>query len=170
MPENTPGFTPSAIACPPYTLVGGPENIKLLFDEELDDRRTHRSFSQGWETLRLLQSNNAAVFSHAVNMGSLLSAQAGVTEAQQTVSPIKLGAADTQNQQPAGAVYPPIRNVDQMGATSAGVTMAAQNQIAAGIAALSDVVTKLAELAMAIQLNAAGGASTPSQTKPPTAA
>src|SRR5690349_17159514 len=108
MPENTPGFTPTAVAIPPYTMVGGPENIKLLFDEALDNRRETLARQRAWEAVTLLQQQNLVAFSHAVNMGSLLSAQAGTTAQQQTVSPIRTAAADTEVQQPAGAVYPPI--------------------------------------------------------------
>ncbi len=152
MAENAPGFTQACTNIPPYTLVGGPENVKLLFDEELDDRRTYRSFSQGWETLRLLQAQNTAVFSHAVNMGSLLSAQAGVTENQASVSPIRTGAGDAQNQQPAGSVYPPNRNVDQSGAAGTGAIIAGVAEAVQGnvTAQISDLTTQVAALAALI--------------------
>ncbi len=179
MPENTPGFTPTAVAIPPYTLVGGPENIKLLFDEALDNRRESLARARAWEAISLdmaqtasRRSQNAASLDHFISMGTALAGQVGVTEGQQTVSPIRTGAADSQNQQPAGAVYPPIRNVDQGGATSTNVVQAAMDgiataneQVAANIAALSDVVTKLADALAAVIVTAAGGASTPSQTQ-----
>jgi len=69
-----------------------------------------------------------------------------------------------QAQQPAGAVYPPIRNVDQTGAVATGAVQTASAQVAANIAALSDVVTKLADALNSVLVTAAGGASTPSQT------
>ena len=119
MTEN-PNLVPNVTHQP--TLLGGAENMKLLFDDtmallSMERQKTSKS-GEAWETLRYRVASNAAAFDHAVNMGSLLSAQAGTTESQQTVSPIRTGAADVQAQQPAGAVYPPIRNVDQTGAVA----------------------------------------------------
>ena len=155
------------------TLLGGAENMKLLFDEALDNRREMLARARAWEAIELdmaqtaaRRAQNAATFDHAINAGVVLSGQTGTTEGQQTVSPIRTGAADTQTQQPAGAVYPPIRNVDQSGATATAGVQAAQEQIAANVAALSDVVTKLADALAAVLVTAAGGASTPSQTQP----
>ena len=150
MPENAPGFTQASTNIPPYSLVGGPENIKLLFDEELDDRRTKRHYGERWEAITLLQQQNLVAFSHAVNMGSLLSAQAGVIETQSQVSPIRTGAADAQNQQPAGAVYPPIRNVDQGGAAAqsaiyAGIAESVQTNVTSQIGTLTTQVVALAQ-------------------------
>lgn len=163
MPENAPGFTALNVAVPPHTLIGGPENLKLLFDDQLANSREVQARARAWENLSLLQHQSLTAFVHAVNMGSLLSAQAGVTqqqtgvtENQQPVSPIRTGAADAQNQQPAGAVYPPIRNVDQTGATATGAVQTAQAQVAANIAALSDAVTKLSEVANILLARAAG--------------
>lgn len=151
-------------------------NNKLLFDAFLQKLTAQSALPNAWEvlaqriandhaTLSIRVANNNAAFDHAVSMGSVLAAQAGVTESQQTVSPIKLGAGDSQNQQPAGAVYPPIRNVDQGASVATNGVMAAQEQIAANIAALSDVVTKLSDALAAVVVTAAGGASTPSQTQ-----
>lgn len=156
MPENTPGFTPSAVAIPPYTLVGGPENIKLLFDEELDDRRLKRTFDQGWETLRLQNAQNLSAYAHAINMGSVLAGQAGVNDAEFNRTPIPTGAAASQNQQPAGSVYPPIRNVDQSAATANGVIQTALSGIAAAIAEQSNVTAKLADAVNALLAKSAG--------------
>lgn len=151
------------------SLLGGAENMKLLFDDTMSDMSAARKMAarhaDAWETLRFRIAQNASAYDHAVSMGSVLAAQAGVTEGQAAVSPIRTGAADAQNQQPAGAVYPPIRNVDQAAATATAGIQAAQEQIAANIAALSDVVTKVADALAAVLVTAAGGASTPSQTE-----
>jgi hypothetical protein len=156
---------------PPHTLIGGPENIKLLFDEALDNRRESLARARAWEAIILdmaqtasRRAQNAASLDHFIAMGTALAGQVGVTEGQQTVSPIRTGAGDTQTQQPAGAVYPPIRNVDQSSATANGVVQSAMAQISANIAALNDVVVKLADALAPVLVNAAGGASTPSQT------
>ncbi len=160
-------------AIPPHTLIGGPENIKLLFDEALDNRRESLARARAWEAISLdmahtasRRAQNAASLDHFLTMGTALAGQIGATEGQASVDPIRTGAADTQPQQPAGAVYPPIRNVDQAAAVATGGVMTAQEQVAANIAALSDVVTKLADAMLAVIVTAAGGASTPSQTQP----
>jgi len=112
MTEN-PNLVPNVTHQP--TLLGGAENMKLLFDDtmallSMERQKTSKS-GEAWETLRYRVASNAAAFDHAVNMGSLLSAQ-----------------------------------------------------VAANIAALSDVVTKLADALNSVLVTAAGGASTPSQT------
>ena len=166
MPDSNPNLSPAITHQP--SLLGGAENMKLLFDNIMQKSLAQAQLPNAWEALSQRIANNAASYDHAINMGSVLAGQAGVTETQAAVSPIRTGAADSQNQQPAGAVYPPIRNVDQSGATATAGVQAAQEQIAANIAALSDVVTKLSDALAAVIVTAAGGASTPSQTKPPT--
>lgn len=155
-----PNLTPAVTHQP--SQLGGAEDTKLVYAEELDNRRESLARARAWEAIALdmaqlasRRAMNAASFDHAVSMGSVLAAQAGVTEGQAAVSPIRTGAADTQVQQPAGAVYPPIRNVDQSGATATAGTQAAQEQIAANIAALSDVVTKLSDALAAVLVTAA---------------
>jgi hypothetical protein len=147
-------------------------NFKLLYDDTSSDisinRKSLMRHQDAWETLRLRNSQFAASFDHALLAAVAIANQTGSTESQAAVTPIKQGAGDAQNQQPAGAVYPPIRNVDQSGAAATAGIMTAQEQVAANIAALSDVVTKFADAMAAVLLTAAGGASTPSQTKPPT--
>lgn len=167
MPDTTQTATdqasPSPAVVPQHSLLGGAENMKLLFDTTMETlslgTRIAQNHADELHTFRMTQMHNREAFYHAVNMGSLLSAQAGVTEAQQTVSPIRTGAADTQTQQPAGAVYPPIRNVDQSGSTALAGVQAAQEQIAANIAALGDVVTKLSDALTAALTTAAGTAA-----------
>ena len=133
------------------SLLGGAENIKLLFDEELDNRRESLARARAWEAISLdmaqtasRRAQNAATFDHYTSMASATSAQTGQTENQQTVSPA--GTATSE-------------------AIKRGVGVAAE-QVAANIAALSDVVTKFADAMNAVLLTAAGGASTPSQTQP----
>lgn len=153
------------------TLLGGAENMKLLFDEALDNRRETLARQRAWESITLDQAQtasrraqNAASFDKAMDTLIILSQQVGTTESQQTVSPIRTGAADTETQQPAGATYPPIRNVDQGAATATNVVQTALGAIAAQIAALQDVVSKLADALVPVIVTASGGASTPSQT------
>lgn len=167
MPDNIPGFSPTPVAIPPYTLVGGPENIKLLFDEELDDRRTKRSFDQGWETLRLLQAQNAASLSHFVNMGTALAGQVGATAGQQTVSPIRTGTGDSV----ASTAYTPNRTVD---VAAAGVATANEAVAAAIAKSVNDTITAelsaLQETISSIATSNAAIASALSALKPTSAA
>lgn len=161
-------------------LLGRDENMKLLFDATMAGMilgtQISQSHANAWETLRFRIASNAQSYDHAINMGSVLAGQAGVTENQAAVSPIRTGAADTQVQQPAGAVYPPIRNVDQTGATATGAVQTAAAGVATaaeGIAtanqSIADAVANLMNALTAVVITATGGASTPSQTKPPTA-
>jgi len=182
MPENAPGFTQACVNIPPYTLVGGPENVKLLFDEELDSRRELQARARAWESITLLQQQNLVAFSHAVNMGSLLSAQAGVTQQQtgvtdnqQPVSPIRTGAADSQVQMPPGAAYPPNRQTDTGGAAAtsaiiAGVAEAVQGNVTAQISDLTVQVNALAALiAQFIANSGSAGAKQASANPTPSA-
>lgn len=168
--------TSTPVVNPPHTLIGGPENLKLLFDRSMVQTMNGAPLPNAWELLsqRIVGdivdlarrvSNNVASFDHFVNMNAAGAGQIGTTEGQAQITPIRTGAADTQTQQPAGAVYPPIRNVDQTGATATGVTQAGMAQLAAQVAALSDVVTNLATALGPVLVNASGGASTPSQTE-----
>lgn len=163
-----PNLSPAITHQP--SLLGGAENMKLLFDDTMSDishnRKQLMRHSDAWETLRLLQAQNAAFTSHLANVNAVGSGQVGTTEGQASVTPIRTGAADTQTQQPAGAVYPPIRNVDQTSATANGAVNAAIAELTSQMANLTTTVTNLANALAPVLVNAAGGASTPSQTQP----
>jgi len=143
MSENAPGFTALNVAVPPATVQCGPElNAVVTKDAQADSR--------AWDALKWTHAQNASVFVHAVNMGSLLSAQAGVAQQQtgvnanqQGFTPIAQKAADTQVQQPAGAVYPANRYGDLGGST-------ALSSIQAAMAENTNVLAKLAESMNAI--------------------
>ena len=127
-------------------------NAKLAYDSAA--QLQHQSLAdnqedaRAWAALKLRIAHNNEAFDHAIRMGSVIAGQAGYTEGQQTVSPVRTGTGD---------------------AIVGGVGVSAE-QVAANIAALSDVVTKLSDALAAVIVTAAGGASTPSQTKPPVAA
>jgi hypothetical protein len=158
------------------TLIGSAENMKLLFDDTMSDishnRKSMIRHQDAWETLRLMQAQNAAIASHAINMNVVISAQTGDTDTQASVTPIRTAAADTENQQPAGAVYPPIRNVDQGAATAtnvvqtamAGVATAAEG-IATASQSIADAVANLMNALTAVITVAAGNASSTSTPK-----
>ncbi len=172
MAEANPNLSPCVTHQP--SLLGGAENMKLLFDEELDNRRETLARQRAWEaiTLEMAQiasrrAQNAATFDHAVNAGLVLSGQVGVTEGQQTVSPAGTAASETLK----GAV----------GAAGAGEAISAE-AVTANVANLFTSLTPVIASALAtaisqtiaalvpVVVTASGGASTPSQTEPkPTA-
>jgi len=104
---------------------------------------------------------NAAINDNLAQLNVIAAAQTGVTENQQPTSPIRTAAADSTVQQPAGAAYPPIRDVDQASAQ-------ANSGIQAAMQAIADAMANLQAAMTTVLTTAAGGASTPSQTKPAT--
>ena len=148
--EPNPNLTPNITHQP--SLLGGAENMKLLFDDTMAhlarERTVALSQDNAWETLRFSTAQDAQVVKHLAQLAAVAVGQTGQTENQQTVSPAGTAASE---------------------AAKAGVAVSAE-QVAANIAALSDVVTKLSDALNAVLLTAVGGASTPSQTKAPAAA
>ena len=136
MPDATqnPNFSPAITHQP--SLLGGAENIKLLFDEELDDRRSYRD-------INLRRAQNAATIDHLAQLGIIAAGQTGVTEGQQTVSPAGTALSESLK----GAV----------GVAAAGQAVNAE--------ALTSAVGQLFAALVAVIVTAAGGASTPSQTQ-----
>lgn len=124
----------------------------------LDNQEDARAYA----ALKLRIAHNSATVDHLAQLAVLTAQQTGATENQAQVTPIRTGAADAQVQQPAGAVYPPIRNVDQ------GASVASTG-IQAAMQAIADAMANLQAAINAVLLTAAGGASTPSQTKAPAA-
>lgn len=152
------------------SLLGGAENMKLLFDDTMSflsmARQENFANSRAWEALKLRQANQAASFDHLVNMTAAAAGQTGDTEDQSSVTPIRTAAADTEVQQPAGSVYPPIRNVDQSGSTAIAAAQTAQAAVstaAAGVAtanqSVADAVANLMNTLTAVITAAAGNAS-----------
>ena len=97
---QNPNLSPCVTHQP--SLLGGAENIKLLFDEELDSRRETQARQRAWEAISLEQAQisnrraqNAATIDHAINASMVISGQIGNTEGQQTVSPAGTAASET---------------------------------------------------------------------------
>ena len=134
----------SPVIDPKHSLLGGAENIKLLFDEELDNRRETLARERAWEDLKLRRAHNSATFDHSINAGIVLAGQAGVTEGQQTVSPAGTAASEAIK----GAV----------GVAGAGQAVNAET--------ITSAVAQLVAALVAVIVTAVGGASTPSQTQP----
>lgn len=166
MADMNPNLSPAVTHQP--SLLGGAENIKLLFDEELDNRREKLADQRAWEAVKLEQAQisnrraqNAASFDKAMDAQMLLAGQIGTTEGQQIVSPAGTAASETTK----GAVA----------AAGAGEAVSAEG-ITANVVnlftSLTPVITSSLATAIAqtlaalvpVVVNASGGASTPSQT------
>jgi hypothetical protein len=154
---------------PPYSLVGGPENIKLLFDEELDNRREVAANARAWESVKLAQAQNnlrreqnAATIDHAINAGIVLSGQIGITEGQQTVSPAGTAASETTKGAVAAAGAGEAVSAEAVTASVANLTTALVPVIVSSLAtAISEAIAAI----LPIVVTASGGASSPSQTE-----
>ena len=164
--EPDKSASPQAIP-PPYTLVGGPENIKLLFDEELDNRRETLARQRAWEDLSLRRAQNNATIDHAINAGIVLAGQVGTTESQQTVSPAGTAASETTKGAVAAAGAGEAVSAETVTANVANLMTSLTPVIASSLAtAIAQTIAAL----VPVIVTAAGGASTPSQTQPkPTA-
>jgi hypothetical protein len=162
------GFCSAATQIPPHTLIGGPENIKLLFDEELDNRREVLASQRAWETVKLDQAQtasrraqNAASFDKAMDTLIILSQQIGTTEGQQTVSPAGTAASETTKGAVAAAGAGEAVSAEAVTANVANLFTALTPVIASALAtAISQSIAAL----VPVVVTAAGGASTPSQT------
>ena len=157
--DPNPNLAPQVTHQP--TLLGGAENIKLLFDEELDSRRELQARARAWEAVSLdmaqtasRRAQNAATFDHFVSMTSAAATataeQTGQTENEQTVSPAGTAASETAK----GAVAD----------AGAGVAVAAEG-VATANQSIADAVANLMNALTAVIVTASGGASTPSQTQ-----
>jgi hypothetical protein len=140
-------------------------NFKLLYDDTFSDVSLNRKslfrHQDGWETLRLRNAQFAASFDHALLAAVAIANQTGSTEDQQAVTPIRTGIGDTM----AAASYPANRAVDTADAGVATANQAIADALAQFIALMNQGVAAL----QSVLVTAAGGASTPSQTKAPAA-
>jgi hypothetical protein len=146
-------------------------NFKALYDDTQSDVSINRKslfrHQDAWETLRLRNAQFAASFDHALLASVAIANQTGQTEDQQSVTPIRTGIGDTM----AAASYPANRAIDTSDATvsvaAAGVATANQ-AIADALAQFIALMNQGVAALQSVLVTAAGGASTPSQTKAPT--
>jgi tryptophan synthase alpha subunit len=137
--------------------------MKIICDDAAADARRRQSnnasHDNAWETLRFRIANEAQTVSHLAALNVVTTAQTGDTENEATVSPVRTATGD---------------------AIVGGVGVSAE-QVAANVANLATTLTPIITSAIATAINqtleavlpalvtAVGGASTPSQTKAPTA-
>lgn len=139
-------------------------NSKLQYDSAA--QLQHQSLvdnqedARGWAALKLRIAANNEAFDHAIRMGSVLAGQAGVTENQQTVSPVRTATGDAI----VGGVGVSAEQV------AANVADLATSMIPVIASALATAISQSIAALVPVVVTAAGGASTPSQTQPkPTA-
>ena len=174
MADSTPNPNLSPCVTHQPSLLGGAENMKLLFDEELDHRRESLARQRAWEAIALEQAQisnrraqNAATIDHAINAGLVLSGQAGATEGQQTVSPAGIAASETTKGAVAAAGAGEAVSAEAVTANVANLFTSLTPVIASALAAaISQTIAAL----VPVVVTASGGASTPSQTQPKPAA
>jgi len=160
--EPNVNLTPNVTHQP--SLLGGAENIKLLFDEELDNRRETLARQRAWEDLSLRRASNAATIDHAINAGIVLAGQVGTTEGQQTVSPAGTSASEAIKGAVGTAAAGEAVSAEAITANVANLFTSLTPVIASALAtAISQTIAAL----VPVLVTAAGGASTPSQTKAP---
>ena len=162
-----PNLAPAVTHQP--TLLGGAENIKLLFDEELDSRRETLARQRAWDAISLdmaqtasRRAQTAATFDHAINGGLVLAGQVGVTEGQQTVSPAGTAASETTKGAVAAAGAGEAVSAEGITANVVNLFTSLTPVIASSLAtAISQTIAAL----VPVVVTASGGASTPSQTE-----
>ncbi|HUA57929.1 MAG TPA: hypothetical protein VML19_04195 [Verrucomicrobiae bacterium] len=176
MADATPNPNLSPCVTHQPSLLGGAENIKLLFDEELDSRRETLARARAWEAISLEQAQisnrraqNAATIDHALNANLVLSAQVGSTEGQQTVSPAGTAASETTKGAVAAAGAGEAVSAETVTANVANLMTALTPVISSAIANAVSTAYQMFVASLPTLITAIGGASTPSQTEPKSA-
>ena len=152
MPDQT------EIEAPP-SIRGHLDNISALNAKLSFDAWQFLMYQGAQDALALSRriNNNAADFDKAVNAGIVLQGQTGSTANQQTVSPIRTASGDAIAAVPGVAAGGQAVNAEAITSVVADFAQAVQAAVSQAFAALVPAL-----------VTAAGGASTPSQTKPPT--
>jgi hypothetical protein len=161
-----PNLSPAVTHQP--SLLGGAENIKLLFDEELDNRREKLAQQRAWEAINLDQAQiasrraqNAASFDKAMDAAVVIATATAQTENQQTVSPAGTAASETTKGAVAAAGAGEAVSAEAVTANVANLFTSLTPVIASALAtAISQTIAAL----VPVVVTASGGASTPSQT------
>ena len=131
------------------TLIGGPENMKLLFDIFTQKASAQAQLPNAWEALAQRVANDSWSVSHFINMTTAGAGQTGLTGNQQTTGPIRTAAADNL----AAGATPANRVTDTSGAVAGAAVNDAISGIAAAVAkSVNDSITdELATLTETIQ-------------------
>lgn len=138
------GLTSGPHLVPPYTLLGGPENIKLLFDSQMaliqQLATDNQANARAYNAINLRRAENAATVDHLSNMNVVISAQSGDTANQAQGDPSRTAAADNL----AAGVAPTNRVTDVAGnAVAAGIVESVQTNVTTQVSALTEQVLAL---------------------------
>jgi hypothetical protein len=129
---------------PPYTVLGGPENLKLLFDSVMQIMQQgvtdNQANARAYNAINLRRAENAATVDHLANMNVVISAQTGDTSAQQTSDAVRTAAGDSL----AANAAPTNRVTDVAGnSVAAGIAESVQTNVTTQVSALSLQITAL---------------------------
>lgn len=190
-PAPTPDPTPEPCnmqnCCnPPQhvpSLLGGAENMKLLFDDQLAlSRRVHnigaaideqalldnQSDSRAWAALKLRQAQNAATLDHLAALNNLAQAQTGTTEDQQTVSPEDTATSEALKGAVGTAAVGEAVSAEAITANVANLMTALTPVIAAAIAtATAQTLAAILPIVISASGTGSGNAQPPSGTIKP---
>ena len=148
---DTARFPPET---PYVSLLGGHENMKLLFDNAMalmqQSIADNQANARAYQAINLRRAENAATIDHLGSLNAVISAQTGDTSNQQTTDPIRTGIADTM----AAASYTPNRTADVSAAgIAAAVTESVQTNVTAQVAEIATQVATLSEMVQAMAGN-----------------
>lgn len=157
MPDCSPGMSTQAAD---IGLLNFKHGYDLSVSRDNQSILDNQEDSRAWAQLKLRAAQNGATFDHFVNMtaaqATATAQQAGQTEAQQTVSPVRTATGDAI----VGGVGV---SAEQVAANVANIATTLTPVIASALAtAISQSIAAL----VPVLVTAAGGVSTPSQTTP----
>lgn len=137
-------YTSGPHMVPPYTLLGGPENLKLLFDNVMQLMQQsvvdNQNNARAYAAINLRRAENAATVDHLANMNVVISAQSGDTADQSQNDATRTAAADNL----AAGAAPTNRVTDTAGnAVAAGIAESVQTNVTTQVSALSEQITAL---------------------------
>lgn len=137
-------YTSGPHMIPPYTVLGGPENLKLLFDNVMQTMQQsivdNQVNARAYAAINLRRSENAATVDHLANMNVVISAQSGDTANQSQSDPTRTAAADNL----AAGAAPTNRVTDTAGnAVAAAIAESVQTNVTTQVSALSEQVLAL---------------------------
>lgn len=164
MTEN-PNLSPQITHQP--SLLGGAENMKLLFDTVMSRENQaildNQEDSRAWAALKLSIATDAQTAKQLAVLQNITSAQTGETEDQQTVSPVRTGTGDAI----VGSVGV---SADTVAASQANLLSAMTPVIATAVSNSVNSAYQLFLSQLPALITAIGGSAAPSQTQPKPAA
>lgn len=161
MADCTPGMATQAAD---IGLLNFKHGYDISFSRDNQSILDNQEDARAWSQLKLRAAQNGATLDHFLNMtaaaATATAQQTGQTEDEQTVSAVRTATGDAI----VGGVGV---SAEQVAANVANIATALTPVIAS---ALATAISQTLAAVLPVVVTASGGASTPSQTKPPTAA